>query len=266
MRMRVQRTLDRRTRWLGPIAMIMPLLLTCVPLVAQSPELPSAIPTNPAELRVAVASSLSGGFAQQLSRAAVIGGDFEIWINSQGRPDSVRSQAPVGTGWFFPILVELEIWQEGVFGDAAPGWHRWRLEMTAEHLAPTGDETRICPTSSAMRALLNRLVYLRSSRASPDSAVHIEISSLACIEEVAEAVTSLAELQNGRVKMCLNRDCSGSLRRFAFRIDETDLKWLTSSWNVRTSDGTWYIHCPPSRAADSPLNGQCIAGKYQVIW
>jgi hypothetical protein len=247
--------------------------LGCAPVVAQRADLPTAVATNVAELRLLTASTLLGGFARETPRTVVVGAEFEVWISSQGRPDSLRYHAPIGDSTYFSYLVQAEIWRHGVFEHRARGWHRWRLEFDVGQLAPTEDESRICPTTKAIRSVLDLVLRAGAADMAPDTVLQVEVGSTIlrpphCEGVLAEAVSLMqAEPRGARAVVCLEPECNNAAhRRRSFRIDEITLKWLTSSWELKTSDGRWYIDCPISELRYHPKLGECIAGEYWAIW
>jgi len=197
---------------------------------------------------------------------------MEVWINAQGRPDSLRNDAPLSDHSFFGVVIEAGVWRQGVFPPGAPGWHRWRLAFDVAQLTPKGEETTICPTQKALSAVLKLVLRSKSQGVPADSGVQVELRptilrSPHCDGVLAQTVASMrTQLSGGRGEICLVAECSERpSRRVSFSIHLTELRWFTTSWTLSTSDGIWYVDCPHPRAENNPQTGGCQAGRFRAI-
>lgn len=255
------------------LAPLLMLALATAPATAQRPELPTAVAMNGAELRMLIAESISGGLATGADPAMLAGADMEIWINSQGRPDSLRYAEKLVEHSWFAAGIEKGGWRHGVFPPGAPGWYRWRLAFEFAQLTPKGEETSTCPTQKAMTAVLELVLRSKAQGVPPDSGVQVELRpsilrSPHCDGILAQTVASMrTQSSDGRAEICLEADCTERpSRRVSFRINLTELKWFTTSWTLSTSDGIWYVDCPHPQVENHPQFGRCDAGRFRAIW
>lgn len=227
------------------------LLLIPLPSQAQQAHLPFAHEVNREELRLLIASAIPGGLVRAESSDRVASSHMDVWINAQGRADSVIPVATASNAPFGAVIAGA-VGNRGRFNPAIDtGWRRWVVQFTLGELRPRQNEPQTCPTSEALRALLLTLVGEIDLRAHSDTQPHhLEVPpvfgrSSECSSILVAVLDTLTGHRTSRGStVCREAECPDSsprIRRAVF--EDSELTWLTSAWTIRVNGTKWFVDC-----------------------